>query len=82
MSYEKVATAERKVIGVKQTLKALENNDVSEVFIATDADPKVLLKVIHLAESKNIPIIKLHSMKKMGRACGIDVSAATVAIVN
>lgn len=81
MSYEKVAMEERKVIGVKQTLKALEEDLATELFVASDADHKVLLKVIHLAESKNIPISKVNSMKKLGKACGIDVSAATVAIV-
>lgn len=81
MSYEKVAQAESKVIGTKQTLKALEDGIVKELYIASDADYKVIYKVIALAEKKDIPTIKVHSMKKLGKACGIDVSAATVAII-
>ncbi|OIJ15444.1 ribosomal protein L7Ae-like protein [Anaerobacillus arseniciselenatis] len=81
MSYEKVAQANKKVIGTKQTLKALEDGVVEELYIASDADYKVIYKVAALAEKKDVPTIKVQSMKKLGKACGIDVSAATVAIV-
>ena len=81
MSYEKVAQAKEKVIGTKQTLKALEDDIVKELYVASDADYKVIYKVINLAEKKEIPTLKVPSMKKLGKACGIDVSAATVAIL-
>lgn len=81
MSYEKVAQAEEKVIGTKQTLKALEDGIVKELYVASDADYKVIYKVIALAEKNDVPTIKVQSMKKLGKACGIDVSAATVAIL-
>jgi large subunit ribosomal protein L7A len=81
MSYEKVAQAIEKVIGTKQTLKALEEGFVKELYIAEDAECKVVYKVVALAEKNDVPIIKVLSMKKLGKACGIDVSAATVAIL-
>ncbi|ADU28401.1 50S ribosomal protein L7ae-like protein [Evansella cellulosilytica] len=80
MSYEKVVQATERVVGTKQTIKALEDKQVKEVIVAEDADAKVLQKVTLLAEKQGVPLTKVDSMKKLGKSCGIDVSAATVAI--
>lgn len=80
MSYEKVAQAANKVVGTKQTLKALENEQVKELIVAEDADNKVLEKALLIAQGKGISVQSVDSMKKLGKACGIDVNAAIVAI--
>lgn len=80
MSYEKVSLAKSVVIGSKQTLKAIKENEVSEVIIADDADRRVTNKVLLAAKENGIPVVKVDSMKKLGKACGIEVGAATVAI--
>ncbi|NJP35996.1 50S ribosomal protein L7ae-like protein [Alkalicoccus luteus] len=80
MSYEKVAQAAEKVVGTKQTLKALESEQVRELVVAEDADQEVLAKALETARELNVPISYADSMKKLGRACGIDVNAAIVAI--
>lgn len=80
MSYEKVSQAREVVIGSKQTLKALKEMEVTEVIIADDADRRVTNKIVLAAKENNIPIVRVDSMKKLGKACGIEVGAATVAI--
>lgn len=80
MSYDKVSQAEKLIIGTKQTIKALETEIAKEVIIAADADRRVIAKVETLARAKGIPIITVDSMKKLGKACGIDVGAATVTL--
>jgi large subunit ribosomal protein L7A len=81
MSYEKVAQVrDNLIIGTKQTLKAIKNGEVSEVVIAVDADQRVTSKVSRLAEEMSVPCIQVDSMKRLGKACGIDVGTATVAI--
>ncbi|WP_017729605.1 50S ribosomal protein L7ae-like protein [Halalkalibacterium ligniniphilum] len=80
MSYDKVLQANGLVIGMKQTLKALELGEVFEVLIAKDADPRIIYKVETLAKVKQIPVVYVDSMKKLGKASGIDVGAATVAL--
>ena len=82
MSYEKVLQAKKLIIGTKQTVKAIQTMDISEVIIAEDADRRVINKVMQLSADKDIPVTKVESMKKLGRACGIEVGAATVAIIN
>ncbi|RBW67749.1 50S ribosomal protein L7ae-like protein [Bacillus taeanensis] len=80
MSYEKVTQAKDFIVGTKQTLKALQNNEVAEIVIASDADQRITNKVITLAKEQQIPISIVDSMKKLGKACGIEVGAAAVAI--
>jgi len=82
MSYEKVLKANKIIIGTKQTVKAIQNTDVQEVIIAEDADRRVINKVLNISAEKNIPVTKVDSMKKLGKACGIEVGAATVAIID
>ncbi|THE12145.1 50S ribosomal protein L7ae-like protein [Bacillus timonensis] len=82
MSYEKVSQAKKIIIGTKQTVKALQTDMVSEIVVAEDADRRVINKVLQLAEEQQIPITKVDSMKKLGKACGIEVGASTVAIIN
>lgn len=80
MSYEKVIQETKLIIGTKQTLKALEQGTVREVVVAEDADRRVVQKIEAVAKRKNVPILTVDSMKKLGKACGIDVGAATVGI--
>jgi len=81
MSYEKVAQIHsRMIIGMKQTLKAMKNGMVSEVFIAEDADQAITNKIADQATELGITLTRVDSMKKLGAACGIDVGASTVAI--
>jgi large subunit ribosomal protein L7A len=81
MSYEKVSQAHKIIVGTKQSVKALVNNEVKEIVIAEDADFRITQKVIQTAEQLHIPLTKVSSMKKLGKACGIEVGAAAVAII-
>jgi len=80
MSYEKVERAKELTIGVKQTLKAVENLLVDTVFVAEDADKRLTQKVVLLCKEKGVPVIYVDSMRRLGKACGIEVGAATAAI--
>ncbi|MGD6777906.1 50S ribosomal protein L7ae-like protein [Sutcliffiella horikoshii] len=82
MSYEKVMQANTFIVGTKQTVKALKSGTVKEVVIAEDADVIVTQKVVQTANEHNITVLKVDSMKKLGKACGIEVGASAVAIIN
>lgn len=81
MSYDKVSQAQSIIIGTKQTVKALKRDSVKEIVVAKDADPTLTASVMKLAQEKGIDILLVDSMKKLGKACGIEVGAATVAIM-
>jgi len=81
MSYEKVLQAQEVVVGTKQTVRALKEGNVREVVIAEDADKAITDKIVEAAKEANVPVIKVDSMKKLGKACKIQVGAAAVAII-
>lgn len=81
MSYEKVLQAKKIVIGTKQTVKALKENKIREIVIASDAEPKVKAQIVNEALAADVPILYVNSMKKLGKTCGIEVGASTVAII-
>ncbi|MDR4436519.1 50S ribosomal protein L7ae-like protein [Bacillus tequilensis] len=81
MSYDKVSQAKSIIIGTKQTVKALKRGSVKEVVVAIDADPILTSSVVSLAEDQGISVSMVESMKKLGKACGIEVGAAAVAII-
>ncbi|MGG1662235.1 50S ribosomal protein L7ae-like protein [Brevibacillus sp. NRS-1366] len=80
MSYEKVERAKELTIGIKQTIKAVEHQQVEAVYIAVDADKRLTQKVELLCKEKGVPVIHVDSMRRLGKACGIEVGAATAAI--
>lgn len=71
-----------KAIGIKQTLKAVENKTARVVFIARDADAKVTGPLKDLCMSGNVEIVYADTMKQLGKACGIEVGASAVCILN
>ncbi|WP_338471327.1 ribosomal L7Ae/L30e/S12e/Gadd45 family protein [Niallia sp. XMNu-256] len=82
MSYEKVLQAKSIYVGTKQAARALNSGNVSEVIVATDADPRLTSKVVDIASKTNVPISYVDSKVKLGKSCGINVASAVVAIVN
>ncbi len=80
MSYEKVEWAKELTIGINQTTKAIEHGLVEEVFLAKDADRRLIQRIALLCKEKGVPVNFVDSMKRLGKACGIQVGAAACAI--
>jgi len=78
---EDLRKASNKTIGMKQTLKAVQAGYADKVFLARDVDDFVAKKVEEQCRKYNVPIIIVDSMELLGKACGIDVGAATAAIL-
>lgn len=70
-----------KVVGVKQVKRALNSNDIEAVFIAMDAENKITDEIAKICSDKHIQVIYVENMKELGDACGIDVNAATAALL-
>src|SRR5690625_3522402 len=81
MSYERLTELQsRLIIGTKQTIKAIEQNKVNELFVANDADQHITEEVIRLANEQGVKCTTVDSKKKLGTVCGIAVSSTTVTI--
>lgn len=71
----------KKVIGIKQTTKAIKSGEAQTVYIAKDAEENVVKPVVSLALEHSLEVVYVESMKELGRLCGIDVGAASVAML-
>ena len=69
-----------KVIGVKQSARAVRDGRAQRVFLACDADEPVL-EPIRIA-CGSLPVEEGYTMAQLGRACGIAVGAAVVTVLN
>lgn len=78
---EMIKNAKYKVVGTKQTIKALENDEAVAVYIARDAEDKVTQPILELCRTKNIEPQLYDTMLELGKACGIKVKAASAAII-
>lgn len=70
-----------KVIGIKQTQKALEEGRLDCLYVAQDADMRVVSHIRQLCEQQGIAVQTYESMKQLGKAAGIDVGASVVGIL-
>ena len=70
-----------KVVGVKQTQRALNAGDLRLVFLADDADPRVTEPVEALCKEKGVAVERIPHMKELGSACGIAVGSAVAALL-
>ena len=70
-----------KVVGVKQTRRAIEDGRAARVFLAEDADPRVTGPVEELCARQNIPVERVPHMRELGSACGIAVPSAVAALL-
>lgn len=68
-----------KVIGIKQVTKVVNKGTANQVFLAADADVRVLNPLKSLCLEKNVEMLEVSTMLELGKACGIEVGAAAAA---
>jgi large subunit ribosomal protein L7A len=73
-------TATQRAIGTNQTTKAINRGHARVVYVAQDADRRVIEPVLRAAKERGADVIEVASMVELGRACGIAVGAAVAAI--
>ncbi len=76
---ERLINTRNKVVGTKQTQKAIEKDQTQVVYIAKDADERVISPIIKLCGEKSLELVMVDSMSELGKTCGIKVGAAAAA---
>lgn len=70
-----------RVVGFKQTLKAIQAEEAEMVYLAKDADERVTGPIRKECLNKGINIVEVESMAELGRACSIEVGAAVAGVM-
>ena len=69
--------------GTNETTKAVERGLAKLVVIAMDVDPpEIVAHLPILCDEKKIPYTYVSSKKRLGESAGIEVAAASVAIID
>lgn len=78
---ESLKDASKRIVGMKQTLKAVQEGMALKVFLAEDVDNYIAQKIREECQNHKIDIVMVDSMKELGEACRISVGAATAAVL-
>ncbi len=73
---------EHKVVGAKQSRKAVQRGIASCVFLADDADPQITDSIRVLCAQAGVPVYAVPRMKQLGESCGIHLGCAVAAVLN
>ena len=76
-----MAAQEKKVIGLKQSMRAIEQDEALMVYIAKDANSALTTPVIELCNEKNIAVKYTETSRELGLVNGISVCATVVCIM-
>lgn len=68
-------------IGTNEVTKAIERGNAELVIISEDVEPpEIVMHLPAICEEKDVPYTYVGKKDDLGRACGIDVHAASAAI--
>ncbi len=67
--------------GVNEATKAIERSVAKAVIVADDVDPpEIVMHLEPLCDEKKIPIFNVPSKVELGRAAGLNVQTAAIAV--
>ena len=75
-----VASAD-KVVGIKQTKKAIKEGRARKVYLAQNCDVIIRDVITNLSKQASVQVVAIDTMQELGRACGIQVGAACAALI-
>ena len=70
-----------KVVGAKQTRRAVDSGTALRVFLAEDADPRITEPLESHCKEQGVCVEMVSTMRALGQACNIAVGAAVAALL-
>ncbi|WP_337913921.1 ribosomal L7Ae/L30e/S12e/Gadd45 family protein [Cohnella zeiphila] len=67
-------------VGTKQTAKTVEQGNARMVYVAQDADSRLVGRILQLCKQRGVPVTFVDTMRNLGKSCGIDVGTAAAAV--
>ena len=68
-----------RVVGLKQTRRAVMQGAARAVYLASDADPRLTEPMEALCQAAGVAVVTDYTMAQLGRACSIAVGTAAAA---
>jgi large subunit ribosomal protein L7A len=71
---------DKRIVGAKQTLKAIKSGMAEKVYLAEDADVRVTVPIIEACKDNSVEVVRVDTMRELGELCSIDVGAAAACV--
>ncbi|WP_231978295.1 ribosomal L7Ae/L30e/S12e/Gadd45 family protein [Mycobacterium sp. E3298] len=68
-------------VGTKQTTKMVEQGKAIGVYVAQDADSRLIGRITQLCQQRGVPLTEVNTMRELGKLCGVDVGTAMAVVV-
>lgn len=78
---ERLKIPSMRVVGVRQTLRAIRAGKLESAFVASDAAPKIREELISAANEAALPVTLDRTMDDIGKMCRVDVPSAAAGIL-
>ena len=78
---QELQNAEKRVVGTKQVLRALNGGIAARVFLAKDADGFIYHRINSLCEETKTPVTMVDTMQELGKLCAVGVKTAAAAVL-
>jgi large subunit ribosomal protein L7A len=70
------------IVGFKQCMKAIKNEVIELVYLASDASPNIVIPIMRACDDAQIPTVnREHTMIQLGEMANIDVEAAVIVVL-
>ncbi len=77
-----IKEAKHKIIGLKQTLRAIQQDKIDSVYIANDIEDHILRQITEMCRQNSIPLVPVNiNRKELGKLCRIEVGATVVSLM-
>lgn len=70
-----------KVVGLKQSRKAVQAGRAKRAYVAEDADPWVIEPFEALCEERQVPVVQVPTMKELAKSCHVEVPTACAVLL-
>ena len=70
----------QKVVGTRRLIRAIQNGEIEEAYVARDADLFILRQVREACAAAGVRMVEVDTMKELGQACGVEVKTASAGI--
>ncbi len=81
MSLDLIKDGKKRTVGTRETRKALEKGLLEGIFIAMDAEHRLVKPLIVAAKASGISIYYVETMKKLGAVCEVEVDTAIAGVL-
>ena len=69
-----------KVVGTRRLVRAIQAGEISEAYIARDADLFIIRQVKQACTDNGVNVVEVETMKELGQACGVEVKTASAGL--